>query len=127
MDDQSMEETRKLAPADQLPEGLQRALARAHGDTYWRQLVTDYVDAAERLYHKGADIAGDYLAGITCPTLIIQGETDPWIDPVHPQMLHSSIQESELEFFPETGHEVQREKPEVFNPLVLRFLSSVRK
>ena len=127
LDDQSMEETRKLAPAEQLPAGLQRALARSHGDPYWRQLVSEYVDAIEHLYLKGGDIAGDYLAGIACPTLIIQGETDPWIDPVHTQMLHNSIRGSELEFFPETGHEVQREKPEVFNPRMLRFLSSVQR
>ena len=125
MDDQSMEETRKLAPAKGLPAGLQRALARSHGDPYWRQLVTEYVDAVERLYLKGSDIAGDYLAGIACPTLIIQGESDPWIDPVHARMLHSSIKGSELELFPGAGHEVQREHPEVFNLRVLRFLSSL--
>ena len=125
LDDQSMVETRKLCPAEQLPVGLQRALARSHGDTYWRQLVAEYVDVLERLYLKGGDIAGDYVAGIACPTLIIQGESDPWVNPIHAHALHSSIQGSELELFPGTGHEVQREKPEAFNPRVLRFLSSV--
>ena len=126
-DDQSMEELRKLAPAEQLPAGLQQALARSHGDPYWRQLVTEYVDAVEHLYHGGGDVVGDYLAGIACPTLIIQGEMDSWVDPVHAQIIHSSIRGSVMEIFPGTGHEVQREKPEAFNPLVLRFLSSVQR
>ena len=126
LDDKAMEETRKLAPPEQLPEGLQRALARSHGDPYWRQLVTGYVNAVEHLYLKGGDIASGYLAGIACPTLIIQGENDPWVDPVHAQTLHSSIRGSELAFFQEIGHEVQRENPEAFNPRLLSFLSSVQ-
>ena len=127
MDDQSMEETRQLLRGSQLPAGLQRALARSHGDPYWRQLVAEYVDVVERLYLKEGDIPGDYMAGIACPTLIIQWEMDLWIDPVHAKMLHSSIRGSELELFPDTDHEVQREKPGAFNPRVLRFLSSVRR
>ncbi|MQF48799.1 alpha/beta hydrolase [SAR202 cluster bacterium AC-647-N09_OGT_505m] len=74
----------------------------------------------------GGNIPGDYLAGIVCPTLIIQGANDPWIDQTHAHKLHSSIQGSRLELFAETGHEVHREKPKAFNPLVLRFLSSVQ-
>ncbi|MFH1559816.1 MAG: alpha/beta hydrolase [Chloroflexota bacterium] len=125
LDDQAMEVVRTWTPVERLPMGLQQALAHSHGDPYWRQLVTEYVDALERLYHRGGDVASECLPNIACPTLIIQGERDPWVNAVHAQMLHSSIRESELELFPGTGHEVHREKPEAFNRRVLSFLSSL--
>jgi non-heme chloroperoxidase len=125
LDEHSMDGTRKLAPADVLPRGLQRALARAHGEPYWRQLVVSYVAAAERLYARGNDIALDSLANIDCPTLIVQGELDSSVGIEHAHMLHGSIRGSELEVFTGVGHELHREKPEAFNRRVLRFLSSV--
>jgi pimeloyl-ACP methyl ester carboxylesterase len=106
-----------------LPTGFQEALARSHGDPYWRQLVTEYVDAVERIYQNGGEVVGDYLAVIACPTLIIQGENYPWVNPIHGKRLHESIPGSELEMFPGAGHEVQRDQPEAFNERVLRFLS----
>ena len=123
LDEQTMETTREWAPGDRLPTGFQDALARSHGDPYWRQLVTEYVDAVERLYQNGGEVVGDYLAEIDCPTLIIQGKNDPWVNPAHGKRLHESIPGSELEFFPAAGHEVQREQPKAFNARVLRFLS----
>lgn len=99
-------------------------MARYHGDPYWKQLVAEYIDAMERLYTNGSDIASDYLSSIACPTLIIHVEMDPMVDPVHARMLHRSIKRSDLIFFPGTGHEVQRERPETFNSNVLQFLTS---
>ena len=125
LDEQAMETIRQWAIADQLPEGFQQALARSHGDPYWRQLLSDFVGAQELLYRKGDDVASEYLPTIACPTLIIQGEKDPWVNPVHAHMLHGSIRGSEVELFPGVGHEVQREEPEAFNRRVLRFLSSL--
>lgn len=125
LDEQTMETTRQWAPADRLPAGFQQALARSHGDPYWRQLVSKYVDAVETLYQNGGYMLNDYLAGITCPTLIVQGEADPWVDKVHGERLHVSIPGSQLEMFPGAGHEVQREQPSAFNARVMGFLSSL--
>ncbi|MDA0988985.1 MAG: alpha/beta hydrolase, partial [Chloroflexi bacterium] len=116
---------REWAPAYRLPAGFQQALARSHGDPYWRQLVSEYSDAVETLYQNGGYMLNDYLAGIACPTLIVQGEADPWVDKVHGERLHVSIPGSELEMFPGAGHEVQREQPSAFNARVLEFLSSL--
>ena len=73
----------------------------------------------------GGEVVGDYLAGTACPTLIIQGGNDPWVNPVHGKRLHESLPGSELESFPAAGHEVQREQPKAFNARVLRFLFSL--
>jgi pimeloyl-ACP methyl ester carboxylesterase len=124
LDEQTMEITRDWAPGDRLPTGFQEALARSHGDPYWRQLVTDYVDTVERLFNNGGDFVGEYLSQIACPTLIVQGENDPWVNPTHSRRLSESILGSELELFPEAGHEVQRDQPKAFNARMLRFLSS---
>ena len=124
-DEPSMEETRKLAPADSLPEGLQHALARAHGDPYWRYLVSAYVEAWESLYAEGGDLATASLGNITCPTLIVQGELDPWVVSQHAHTIHQAIKGSELEIFPGAGHEVHREQPQAFNRLMRTFLAAL--
>lgn len=124
MDANTMEETRKLGTAEDLPHGLQRALAHYHGDPYWKQLLAEYVNAIEHLYTNGNDIASNYLSSISCPTLIIHGAMDPMVDTMHARNLHKSIKRSELALFPCTGHEVQREQPETFNTKVLQFLAS---
>ncbi len=125
LDEKAMEVTRKLAPADNLPDGLQRALARSHGDPYWERLVDDYVASAERIYETEANLVGDRLDMIRCPTLIVQGEEDEWGGVEHALMVRDSIQGSALDVFPGVGHEVHREKPEVFNSRLYYFLSSL--
>jgi pimeloyl-ACP methyl ester carboxylesterase len=124
LDEQTMKTTREWAPSDRLPIGFQAALARSHGDPYWRELVAEYVNASERLYQSGGNIVRDYLSGIACQTLIIQGESDPWVNPEHGKRLHESISMSELKIFTGAGHEVQREQPQAFNACVLSFLSA---
>ena len=126
LDEKTLEEARKLAPADNLPGGLQRALARSHGDPYWERLVTDYVDSVEQLCEHGWNIPTDRLEAIRCPTLIVQGEEDPWVGLEHAHMIRDSIQGSELDLFPGVGHEVHREEPESFNSRLSDFLSSLQ-
>ena len=125
LDEKAMEVTRKLAPAESLPEGLQRALARSHGDPYWERLVADYVAGSERLFESGGDLVGDRLDWIRCPTLIVHGEDDEWGGPEHAYLIRDSIQGSELDLFPGVGHEVHREEPETFNNRLYGFLSSL--
>ena len=125
LDKQGMEETRRLLPVDQLPPSFQSALARTHGDPYWKQLVTDSVRVTERLYEQGGNLVRERLAMIRCPTLIIQGEEDRWVGPEHAKMLHQAIEGSQFEVFPGAGHEVQREQPQAFNRRVLEFLAAL--
>lgn len=65
----------------------------------------------------------EQIQSIRCPTLIIWGEDDPW----HPvRMAHEfgrRIQGARVEILPACGHLPHEEQPEVFNRLLLGFLS----
>ena len=119
--------TREWVPPEQLAPRFRDALARYHGDPYWRELVTDYTGAMERLYAAGGDPVGRSLRDISCPTLIVQGADDPWVDVSHARDLHASICGSRLEVVEGAGHEVQRDRPEEFNALLLEFLACLRR
>ena len=125
LDEKGMAMTREWVPPEQLSPGFREALARYHGDPYWSEMVTEYVDAFERLYAAGGDPVGAPLGGITCPTLIVQGVDDPWVDVSHAHDLHAAVPGSRLEVVEGAGHEVQRDRPEAFNSLLLEFLASI--
>ena len=125
MDEKGMSMTRKWKPPENLASGFRDALARYHGDPYWSEMVTKYVDAFEGLYAAGGDPIGAPLEGISCPTLIVHGVYDPWVDVSHAHDMHAAITGSRLEVLERAGHEVQRDRPEEFNRLLLDFLASV--
>ena len=127
LDEKGISMTREWVPPEQLAPRFRDALARYHGDPYWRELVTDYTGAMEKLYAAGGDPVGRSLQDISCPTLIVQGADDPWVDPSHARGLHASIRGSRLEVFEGAGHEVQRDRPEDFNILLLDFLACLRR
>lgn len=63
------------------------------------------------------------LKEIRCPTLIVHGLHDRMI-PVHrARAAHERIPASELRILEHCGHWPQREQPEVFNQVVLEFLT----
>lgn len=125
LDEQTMETTRQLSPASDLPDGFQQALARSHGSPYWEGMVDDYVASAERIYQTEPRIVGDRLDTISCPTLIVQGEEDDWAGARHARMLRDSIRGAELDLLPGVGHEAHREDPEAFNKRLQGFLASL--
>ncbi len=125
LDEKGMAMTREWVPPEQLSPGFQEALARYHGDPYWSEMVTEYVNAFEMLWAAGGDPVGGSLDRITCPTLIVQGVDDPWVDVSNAHHLHTAIPGSRLEVFEGAGHEVQRDRPDDFNALLLEFLASV--
>ena len=65
------------------------------------------------------------LEKISAPTLIVHGESDPWVKPSNAMILLNEIADARVVKFPETGHEVQREKPNEFNESLASFLNSV--
>ncbi len=64
------------------------------------------------------------LSKITCPTLIIAGEYDPYSGPVAAKATQESIRGSQLKVFP-TGHPTALEQPREYNETVLRFLTGL--
>lgn len=63
------------------------------------------------------------LSKITCPTLIIAGEHDPFGGPSG-KTTQEAIRGSQLKTFP-TGHYTPLEQPQEYNETVLRFLAEV--
>lgn len=123
IDDQTIGEVRRWLPLDDLPEPWRASLARNHGEPYWRLLMLRYVEGQERIYRRGGDVCTSELDAIRCPTLVVQGESDPYIGPQHAHLLHERIAGSALVTFPGAGHSVHRERIEEFNRLVLDFLA----
>ena len=67
IDEPMVAELRKLTPPEALPEPLQQALARAHGDDYWRDLVRVWfagqeADPATRGRHQSGAARRDPLS-----------------------------------------------------------------
>jgi valacyclovir hydrolase len=55
---------------------------------YWAQ----WVDGMAALYNdNNANICGEILKDIKCPTFILYGEKDPIVDKVHATHLHTNI------------------------------------
>jgi pimeloyl-ACP methyl ester carboxylesterase len=62
------------------------------------------------------------LAGIECPTLIVNGSEDPVTGEEHAAALHAGIQGSERRVIDGGGHSLHLERPDTFVELVTEFV-----
>ncbi len=62
---------------------------------------------------------------LRCPTLIIAGDRDGFMDVHVGESMREAIPDAEMEVLP-TGHAAAIEEPEVFNRIVLRFLDRLK-
>jgi len=62
---------------------------------------------------------------ITVPTLILVGDEDVAVPPVHSQRLHEHISGSRLEIIPRAGHTSTVEEPTAVNGAITNFLGSL--
>ena len=62
---------------------------------------------------------------ITVPTLILVGDEDVAVPPVHSQRLHEHIAGSRLEIIPRAGHTSTIEEPTAVNSAITNFLSNL--
>jgi len=62
---------------------------------------------------------------IGVPTLILVGDEDVAVPPVHSQRLHECITGSRLEIIPHAGHTSTVEEPEAVNVAITNFLGSL--
>ena len=124
-DEQRSKFRKMLTPIKNIHPSLKQALAKHHGDDYWEELVTSYIEASEKFHITYKGVFLTELEKISAPTLIVHGETDQWVKPSNAIVLQNEIANSIVITFPQTGHEVQREKPEEFNKSLINFLNSV--
>ena len=62
------------------------------------------------------------LAAITCPTLLVFGESDTLARAMTGRRMHAAVPGSEFRLFRQTGHLINIERPDAFNRVVLEFL-----
>jgi len=65
------------------------------------------------------------LPQITCPTLVIQGEDDQHATPQHARDIADSISGADLWLTPGAEHMLPQDNPEIFNAIILEFLSAI--
>jgi pimeloyl-ACP methyl ester carboxylesterase len=62
------------------------------------------------------------LGAITCPTLVITGELDPYCPPRASEMITGAIPGAELTVVPGAGHCMHWEARDITNKLILDFI-----
>ncbi len=111
---------------------------------FGRTFLTDPARAEERREWR-ARMSGNHRLGITratigvitrkgiasetdrvrVPTLILVGDEDVAVPPVHSQRLHEHITGSRLEIIPHAGHTSTVEEPTAVNVSITNFLGSL--
>lgn len=101
-------------------ERFRRGMSRVHGAKgeriFWNW------------YHGWTDEANlgwniqPLLAGIHCPTLVVQGLEDEHKSPRHARDIAEALPRAGLWLEPEVGHMLPQDKPEVFNRRLIEFL-----
>jgi pimeloyl-ACP methyl ester carboxylesterase len=97
-----------------------RALYEAHspdGPEHWPIVFRKFVE----LMQREPNISLEELARIAAPTLVLVGDDD-LVSIEHTVALFRAIPNSELAVIPGTSHAVAKEKPVIFNHVVLDFL-----
>ncbi|XP_053605739.1 valacyclovir hydrolase-like isoform X2 [Plodia interpunctella] len=101
---------------------MREPMEQIYGD-HFPQYWADWTDGLIILYEaKDGNICSDILKDIKCPTLILYGEKDPMVDPVHASHLHTHIQGSRLHLYPEGKHNIHLKYAADFNKRVQEFL-----
>ncbi len=101
--DQAAEDYQKLSPNSQ----------------QWDTVVADIM----KMGSSEPDFTSEQLGSITVPMLILDGENDGVISPLHTRTMARLIPNSKLTIIPGTGHFAPWEKPEEYNKIVLDFLA----
>ncbi|XP_053570647.1 valacyclovir hydrolase-like isoform X2 [Bombina bombina] len=109
-------------------ENMRKPLENLYGKKYLAKTFTEWVDAVYQFTSRlDGNICRHLLPLIKCPTLIIHGNKDAMIPPVHPQFLHKQIKGSRLHLIPDGNHNLHLRYAEEFNKLVEHFLCQSEK
>jgi haloalkane dehalogenase len=79
------------------------------------------IDAADGMGLAGTE---DGLASLTCPTLIVWGEDDPYLPEAVAERLNDAIHTSSLAVLPGCSHLLPEDAPETVAPLAFDYLRS---
>lgn len=88
-----------------------------------QKLWSKWVEMTVEIYQNDGNICKDYLQGVKCPTLLLQGLKDPWIPNHHVIDIHKGIENSLVYCFPNGDHEIHLKDADRFNLVVEEFLN----
>ena len=74
---------------------------------------------------KGADVAGERLAALRVPTLVITGRDDHFAPPDRAESVQRRIPGARLAVIDGAGHMLTSEQPAAFNAAVEQFLAEL--
>lgn len=102
---------------------LQAELDALHGPGATRPMLTSWAAAMEGLRAEGGAINDGEAARITCPSLILAGDHDPFNPLEATQALVARIPGARLVTFPGAGHDLLEERPAQVIALARRMLT----
>lgn len=119
--DKDMEMLDKVADVAQWSERMRAPMEAVYGKEgfpkLWAEFNRGFREIKTELGGKFCD-----LDRIRCPTLVIHGNKDAMVDPVHPEHLRANIKGARLHRFPDGKHNLHLKYKEEFNKMVEEFL-----
>ena len=115
--DVDFEKIREVIPefAKKLPD----IHSAVYGPEYWKKLLQDIT----KMWLNPSEFPGNRIEQINTPVLVITGDRDAAISIEESVKIYKSIPNAELAIIPNADHNVCNEKPDIFNKIVLEFLT----
>jgi len=93
---------------ERLGERVTTALARDHGETYWRELIlmngTAWLQIADQSRNSGQDLYDGRLSELGVPALFIHGDGDPRTEPGEMDAVRRQLPGARVEIIRDAGH-----------------------
>jgi pimeloyl-ACP methyl ester carboxylesterase len=110
---------RTLYESSDLPQKLSRY--HDHADEMFRGWNDIWLDPQFREWN-----IEEYLAAISCPTLVIQGEDDEYGTRTHVEAIQRRIPGTQPLILPRCGHSPHRDQPKITLEAVAKFVAALR-
>lgn len=116
---------------DGLGERVCAALARDHGEDYWRNIITNngrsWLKLAEESSHAKQDLYDGNLSALSVPAILIHGRLDPRTEPGELEAVHQQLEHARIHIIEGGGHSPHSQASVVSkcNRIAGRFLSEL--
>jgi pimeloyl-ACP methyl ester carboxylesterase len=92
-----------------------------HGGEHWAAVWGRLDDE----HHRAPALTTDDLAGIATPSLLMFADDETEVEVDHVHAMHRAMPNAQLAIVPGTGHGLPADKPDLFNLLVIEFLTEL--
>jgi pimeloyl-ACP methyl ester carboxylesterase len=111
------------------------AIRKLYESTDLRQKLSRYHEHADEMFRGWNDIWLDpqfrewniegFLGAISCPTLVIQGESDEYGTVAHVEAIHRGVTGAQALILPRCGHSPHRDQPELTLDVISKFITAL--